>query len=151
MWWQLLLCPWILTRTPTSERERSSTTWALQALTSGLWSGILLTTTRSRWRGWLAPTDLINSSHLSRVCFSFFYRFRSLHLQVSPLTKVITQQIMKFFVHSLFVVCTRDRMEHGVRSAERLSQPIDGVLLLSILVSHRELFQSRADFNLARK
>jgi len=144
MWWQLLLCPWIVTRTPTSERERSSTTWALQTLTSGLWSGILLTTTRSRWRGWLAPTDLINSSHLSRVCFSFFYPFRSLHLQVSPLS-------MKFFVHSLLVVCTRDRMEHGVRSAERLSQPIDGVRLLSILVSHGESFESGADFDLARK
>ena len=52
---------------------------------------------------------------------------------------------MKLFVQSVYVVRTRDWMEHGVRSVERLSQPMDGFLLLSILVSHKE------SFDLARK
>ena len=58
---------------------------------------------------------------------------------------------MKLFVLSLFVDRTRDWMEHEIRSVEHLFQPMDGFLLLSILVSHRESFELSAQFDLVRK
>ena len=85
-WWRLLLCTWMLTTPPTSERGRPSSFWLLQAFTSRFKSGVLPTITNWRWRGWLAPTDLIinaGSSHLSRACISLFSPFRWLRFQVS--------------------------------------------------------------------